>query len=140
MPAVITGRSAFGTRLYRYSGSTWDAIPGLKSISGPRQSSADINITNHDSPNGWNEYVGGLREGGTVTLSGNFISENAIQKLVMTDFENATVLQWKMVSAGTTGTTWTFEAKVQEYGPDSPFDNAASWSFTLKLAGQVTRA
>lgn len=130
---------ALGTKLKRWNGSEWQDIPGLKKIGGPNQSSTDIDITNHDSDGGFREYTGGLRESGTMSLSGHHYIGNAIQEAVKSDYDNGTISLWRKYYVGTSGKYDSFSAKVSDHSVSDDDDAVAMFSFTLKITGVVTR-
>jgi hypothetical protein len=53
---------------------TWGANPVAEvlTISGPNISAEEIEVTNFDSPNGFKEYISGLKDGGTVDFELNW--------------------------------------------------------------------
>lgn len=78
--------SGVGTTFKRWSGSAWVAIAEVKDIKGPGIKRETIEVTNLDSIGGWKEFIPGFREGGTVSLTMNFV--RAGFDLMMTDFNS----------------------------------------------------
>jgi hypothetical protein len=61
---ATSAKSAFGTTLKK--GAT--AIAELISIGGPTISADTIEATSHDSPDGYREFLQGLRDAGEITI------------------------------------------------------------------------
>ena len=70
---MSTAKAGVGTLFRRWSGSAWDNIAEINSISGPNMSRDTIDVTSLDSTGGYREFIGGFRDGGTVQLAMNFI-------------------------------------------------------------------
>jgi len=67
-----------------------------------------IEITNFDSPDGWREFMGGLKDGGTVGLELNMLPGNASQQAVRSNVGGTgtgTELTYSFVFTGA-GETW----------------------------------
>lgn len=80
---MTAGVSAFGTLLQRGDGATptegFTTVAELQSIEVPAVQTDTIDMTHHTSPGAYREYLLGLRDGGEVTLEGNYIPRNATQ-------------------------------------------------------------
>jgi predicted secreted protein len=110
-------------------------IAELTSISGPSVSADSIDVTNFSSPNSYREFIRGFKDGGEVSLEGNFIAGDTDGQIgLMTDFEAGTVQSF--VITLTNGTTWTFSAVVIKFETTEPFDSKVGFSCTLKVSGK----
>lgn len=69
-------RKAFGTKLKRGN----EYVARLLNISPPEFSRADIDVTNHDSPGGFKEFIPGLKEAGEVPIEGHLFPTDDTQK------------------------------------------------------------
>lgn len=134
------GRLAIGTKLYRStnSGSTWDPVPEIKSVSGPNTAGASVQITNHDSTDGVHEYAAGIREPGSMSVSGNYIPHNAIHQAIITDQNDGTVRRWKKVRPGSPARSSAFDGFVEAKNETSDYGSPEEWSFTIKITGAIT--
>jgi len=110
------------------------AIAELMSISGPSISMEPIDVTNHDSVDSFREYIAGLRDGGEISIEGNFLDGNAGQAALIAD-----------VTAGTSGSysvnfpdgaKWEFTAFVTAFENQASFDDKIGFSATLKINGK----
>ena len=76
---------ALGTKLCKVAGGQEKPISNVNNISGPSMSSEPIEITDHDSEDGFKRFVGGLKDGGEVSIEGRFTNSES-QIALMTDY------------------------------------------------------
>jgi len=128
----VAGENAFGTQLQRFGGSTFEAIASLTSISGPGLSRETIDVTAHDSPDAWMEFLGGLKDGGEVSCDIN--RRPAVHDVLMADFEDDDPRTYRI--EWPSGAAWTLDAILTGYECDSPYDDKLSASLTWKVTGK----
>lgn len=128
------GIAAFGTVLVWHSANPIE----ITSISGPSESMDTIDLTNHDSPSGFREFVAGIHDGGEITIEGNFISGDTPGQIVMhTDFQATTVQAWEIRFPGyASGPVITGNGYLTAFSWDFPFDGKISFSATIKVTGK----
>jgi len=131
--------AAYGTLLKhsKDGGTTYTTIAEVVSISGPGLSAEAIDVTSHDSPEGWREYVGGLKDGGEVTFDINFIPGNTTHAELAGRI-GAYVDTFQLVFPD--NTAWTFDALITGFEPQENVDGKLSASVTLKITGKPTLA
>ena len=95
-----------------------------------------IDVSSMDSPGQFREYVAGMKDGGEISIEGNFTTATAANVLV------------NLLSAGTKTTgativyptspvaTLTFDCFVTAYEVTAPFDGKIGFSGTLKVTGK----
>ncbi len=127
-------KSAYGTTLKK--GAV--AIAELTNIGGPRLSADTIDVTSHDSADGYREFVSGLKDGGEVTIEGNFIPGNAGQAALVDDLDDGSKDEYTITLPAVMATTWTFNAVVTAFECSAPYDDKASFTATLKISGKST--
>lgn len=130
----MAGIAAFGTQLQK--GST--PIAEVTNITGPGLSVDTIDVTSHDSADGYEELVAGIIRSGEVTLDLNFMPANATHKALVTDLASRQANTYSLVFPDTAQTTWSFSALVTGFSPGAPYDGKLSASVTLKLTGKPT--
>jgi len=127
--------SGFGTTL-KWNGNT---IAELISISGPNQSMDPIDVTNHDSSNAFREFLAGIRDGGEISIEGNWIPHSDSDQVVMnTDFQAGTSREVIITLPTSMATTWTATCLITAIEPSYPFDDKIGFSATLKISGKPT--
>jgi predicted secreted protein len=128
--------NAIGTKLYRWnSSSQWEALAEVNSISGPGMSRETIEVTSLDSEDGYREYIGGLREGGTIQLSMNFTRAN--YNLMKADFESDELQNYKIVIPDTDETTLEFEGFVMELPANFEPGDKITMDVQIQISGKV---
>ena len=125
-----------GTKFRRWSGSNWVDIAEINSIDGPSKSRDTIDVTSLDSTGGYREFIGGFRDGGTVTLPMNFT--RATYDAMNTDFESNVLQNYEILLPDLEGTSFEFEGLVSELGMAVPTDDKVTADVTIKVSGQVT--
>ena len=131
-----SGVSGFGTLL------NWDTadLVELTSITGPTETMDPIDISNHDSPDTYREFVAGLRNGGDITLEGNFIKGDATGQIAMhTDFQAGSVKAWIIKMPGwASAPQIAGNGYITAFSMSYPFDGKISLSVTIKVTGKPT--
>jgi len=128
--------TAFATVLW------WDgaAILELTSISGPSESMDPIDVTSHDSDDGFKEFIAGLHDGGEISFEGMCIVGDSTGQVAMhDDFQATTIKAWEIRFP-----TYASAPKIAGNG----FITAFSWAFphdgpitisgTIKITGKPT--
>lgn len=125
-----------GTKFRRWGSGNWADIAEINSIDGPSKSRDTIDVTSLDSTGGYREFIGGFRDGGTVTLPMNFT--RATYDLMNTDFESNVLQNYEILLPDVEGTSFEFEGLVTELGLAVPTDDKVTADVTIKVSGQVT--
>lgn len=129
------GISGFGTTLKKGAAE----IAELTSITGPSMEADTIDVSNHGSADGFRQYVAGMRDGGEVSIEGNFTNE-AGQAALVTDFAAGSSNQYVITFPTTPEVTWTFNAIVSAFESSAPYDDKLSFTATLKVTGKPVLA
>jgi predicted secreted protein len=140
--------SGFGTILAREGNTpgTFVALANVSGISGPGLSRETIDVTAHDSPNAYRQFIGGLKDGGEISFDINY--DPLSHDVLVADLEltvSGGAKNWKITwpkSTGQTvaGNTWTFAAVMTAFEASAPIDDKLSASITLKISGKPTLA
>jgi|SRR6056297_1747696 len=131
----MAGAFAQGTVL-----TVGSAVAELTNISGPSISADTIDVTTHDSADGFREYVGGLRDGGEISIEGNLVDATESNILIAL-LEAGTVTEDATIDLPTsTAMTFTFDCIVTAYETTAPHDGKLGFSATLKVTGKPVLA
>lgn len=132
---MTSGVSAYGTFLIW----NYHKVLEVTSLSGPSQSRDTIDLTSHDSPDDFKEYVAGIIDGGEITVEGNFIKGDALGQINFhTDMQAGTKRSCFIVMPMAVGGAWSFEAIASGFESTYPFDEKIGVSGTLKITGKPT--
>jgi predicted secreted protein len=135
----MPGINGFGTQLTRGDGSTpevFTAIANVTTIKGPDMKRDTIDVTAHNSVDAWQEFVGGLKNAGEVSLDVNY--DPASHDDLVADFEDTDPRNYKMVFPTSPPVTWAFGAVLTEFNTEAPYDDKLSASITLQVSGKPT--
>lgn len=130
MTAGISGK---GTQFH------WKTVDVLEltSISGPSEKADTIDVTSHDSASDYREFVAGLRDGGDISIEGNFIIGDSTGQIVMhTDFQAGTTGAWS-IDFPTAGDI-AGNGIITSWEISMPDDGKVSLSATIKVTGKPT--
>lgn len=125
-----------GTVFQRWSGSAWDSIAEIKTISGPTMSRETIDVTSLDSGGGYREFIASFRDPGTVTLTMNFT--RTTYDLMKLDFDAEVSQNYEIVLPDSEKTSLEFVGLVTELPIEISTDDAVTSTVTIKVTGEVT--
>lgn len=128
----MAGEDGFGTQLQRFGGSSFAAIGRITSISGPGIKRSTIDVTAHDSEDGWMEFLGSLKDGGEVSADVNYTP--SVHNVLVDDFEDTEARSYRIEFRS--GSAWTFDAILTGLEPDAPYDDKLSATLTWKVTGK----
>ena len=107
----------------------------INSITGPSKSRETIEVTRLEDVDGYRQYIGGLREPGTVSLNMNFTRAN--YDLLNTDYESDDVQAYSIELPDTDGTTFHFNGLLTELPLDIPIGDKITADITIQISGKV---
>lgn len=135
----MAGIDAFGTQFKRGDGAgpeVFTALANVSNISGPSLTRNTIDVTAHDSPDAWMEFVGGLKDGGEVTVDVNY--DPSAHDALVADLSDEDPRNYQIVFPDPDTTTWAFPGILTGFQPSAPIDDKLSASLTYKVAGKPT--
>jgi predicted secreted protein len=134
----MAGLDAFGTQLERGDGAApevFTAIANVTNITPPGIERETYDVTAHDSPDGWREFVGGLKDGGEVEIELNYDPRE--HDTLVADFEDDQPRSYRIVFPGTLG-QWGIKAIMSGFESEAPHDDKLSATVTFKVSGKPT--
>ncbi|MGQ5580926.1 phage tail tube protein [Streptomyces sp. ECR3.8] len=135
----MAGMDGFGVQLKRGDGAepeVFTKIADVTSLNPPNISRETLDVTSHDSVNGWMEFLGSLKDPGEVSADVNYQPDK--HDLLVSDFEDATPRNYQIVFPDADATTWEFPAILTAFEPETPYDDKATASLTWKVSGKPT--
>lgn len=135
----MAGYNAFGTFFQRGDGAepeVFATIGEATNLAGPGMTRETIDVTSHDSPDGFMEYVGGLKDGGEFTFDVNY--DPAIHNILQNDFDDPLPRNYKLVLPDPPGGSWGFSAFITGMELEFPHDDKMTASMTFKVSGRPT--
>jgi predicted secreted protein len=118
-------------------------VAEVLSVGGPSLSRDTPEATHTDSTAGYKEFIAGMKDGGEVTVTMNFLPADATQKLsggLLGDFATDTLINYKITFPSSPTVAWTFAGLMTGFEPDVPIDDRMTASVSFKVSGQPTLA
>lgn len=138
----MAGIDAFGTQFKRDStgGGSFVTIANVSDLSGPSLTREAIDVTAHDSPNQYREFVKGLKDGGEVSLTLNYDPGASTHSDLLADFEEDALRDYQIVAlpGEADEATWEFSALLTALGDAYPIDDRMEREITVKISGKPT--
>jgi predicted secreted protein len=141
--AYVSGKDAFGTQFKRDTtgAGVFAAIASISDISGPERTREEIEVTAHDSPDQYKEYVKGLKDGGEVSLTLNYDPGQPTHRELDGDFEEKELRAYQVVvlPGDADELTIQFNAMITSLSEAYPVDDKMEMEVTVKISGKPTR-
>lgn len=135
----MAGLDGFGVQLQRGDGEAvevFTAIADITNLSGPGLSRETLDVTSHGSPDGWMEFLGGLKDPGEVSADINY--QPTLHDVLVADFDDTAPRNYKIVFPDAAATTWAFPAIITGFEPEAPYDDKLAAALTFKVSGKPT--
>lgn len=133
---------AFGTILKLGDGATpvesFANVPEVVEYEFPTPTREEIDVTHHESPGEYREFIGSFKDAGSLTFTVNWNPNNAIHKQLIDLFEAGTTVNWQVAFPVSPTKTAAFSAYVSSYQPMPPIDGALRAQFILRVSGQIS--
>jgi hypothetical protein len=138
----------FGVKLSRGDGASpevFTEVAEIIDLTTPSMTKDQVEATHTNSPDGFREYIPGLKDGGEFTASMNYVPGNATQGNasggLLNDFINDTASRnWRITFPGSPAMTWTFKGTPISYMINTPLDDRATIDVSFKVGGAPTIA
>ncbi len=132
----MAGINAFGTTWgIEFVAATFTDVAEVTSIDVLDIDVETIDVSSHDSANGWREFVAGLKDAGELSMEVNY--DPALHGTIFAELGEA-AKGHRITLPGTGGATVEFQALVTGFSAQAPFDDKLAASITLKVTGAVT--
>lgn len=130
----------YGSKYAIYDDDTAEFVElgEVVSIEGGSDDTDLVDVTHMQSPDRRREYIGGLIDGGEITVELNFVANDFTHKLLREQQIAGTPSEHKVTFPR--GETLTVEAIVTSVSWNDPIDDKMSLSFTAKKSGAETWA
>ena len=141
-------RTGFGALIQKGTGSgspeDYVTILGIKSISGPSISRETHDTTVMTSPGGWREFIGGLKDGGEVSFTANWLPRDTTQSDLQDEFDKDSCesrSNWRIVVPACPGEPEVyleFAGVLTGQNIEIPMDDLMGFEGTIKVSGRPT--
>jgi predicted secreted protein len=142
------GLIGYGITVARGDGASpevFTKIAELIDLSPPSLAKDSVEMTHTDSPDGFREFIPGLKDGGEFTATVNLVPGAATQHNAsggaLNDYINETTARnWRITFPGSPAATWTFKAFITSFEAATPMDDKMTFAITFKVTGAPTIA
>ncbi|QPM89382.1 phage tail tube protein [Pseudooceanicola algae] len=110
-------------------GEVVDVVP-------PKLSREAIDVTHSESPDGWQEFIGGLRQAEEFSVQIHYNASSAHMASVHADFAKTVPGNYKVIFPD--GSDWTFAALVIGVSPATPTGDKMVCEITFRPSGKAT--
>jgi len=127
----------WGTAFARGDGASpevFTALGGVTNVSGPSLSKDVVEVSDFDSTERWREFIGGMKDGGEVSIELEMDADGSDVTNFLTDINANAATNYKITFPDTTA--WTFSAYMTGLEVDAPFEDKITASATYKLTGK----
>lgn len=134
----------YGITLHRGDGASPEQfvkIAQVMELTPPAMTKDSVEVTHTDSPDGFREFIPGLKDGGEFSATVNFLPAEATHGDtaggMMHDFLNETQARnYQIRYPGSPEVRWTFAAFISNYETAAPMDDRITITVTFKVAGK----
>lgn len=116
------------------SGGNFGTVGEVLDITPPAISRDAVESTHMGSPEGWREFIGGLKDGGEAQIEINFAPGSATATAFLNDINADAPGYYKIVFPD--ATEWGFSALATGLEPGIPIDDRMTATFTVKISGK----
>lgn len=137
----MAGIDGYGTLLKRGDGAepeVFTAIANATNITAPGLARNTIDVSAHDSPNKYMEFVGGMIDPGEVSIDVNY--DPTSHDMLVADLEDEDPRNYQLVFPDPAATTWSFAAVLTGFEATAPYDDKLTATLTYKVSGKPTIA
>lgn len=134
----MAGKDARGTAFQvedTVTPGTFTSVANVTNITPPGIERETLDVTAHDSEEGWQEFLGGLKNGGEVTIELNY--DPTKHDVLVGHMDGSDPLNYKVLFPGTLG-EWSFGAVMTGFAPEAPYDDKLSAEVTFQVSGKPT--
>ena len=130
--------AGFAVSTVATAAGTFVALGEILTITPPTYSANTIDVTNQNTTEYFKEYVVGVRDGGSLSFTANYISSSSGHTdKIPNAFYNGSKLAWKITLAGASSfNVWYGYGYITSYNVSSPPDGAVTFACTMKVTGK----
>ncbi len=135
----MSGVDGYGCQLQRSDmavAPVFTSIAGVANVGGPDLQRETYDATHHASPEAYREFVGGLRDGGEVSLEIRYDPRE--HDVLAADLDDDVARDYRLIWPAITGAQWDFKGWLTGFSPEGPHDDLLTAEITIKVTGKPT--
>jgi len=136
---------AYGSTLQIGDGATpevFTSIAEITELTPPSMERDDIDVSSNSSSDGYREFIPGMRDGGEVEMTANWLPTNATQDAVtgvLSTFNDNLLHNYKIVLPNSLATI-AFSGFVTAFEMELPLEEQGKLTCTIKVSGKPSIA
>lgn len=136
---TTSARIGYGTLFQTGDGNSpeaWTTLGEVSNITPPNMQRDSIDASHGQSPDGWREFIAGLKDGGELSLEMNFVPGGAGAAALMAELNlsaAAAVKNRRILFPD--GSYFEAQAFLTGFEPDAPIDDKMAATATFKISG-----
>jgi TP901-1 family phage major tail protein len=113
-------------------------VAEITKVTAPAYTANMIDVTNQNTTHYFKEYVVGIRDAGSVSISANYISSSSIHSSIIPDaIVNGSKLHWCVSLGGTSSKyLWYGLGYITSYSITNPLDEVVTFDMNMKITGK----
>ena len=122
------------------AGAVFTDIAEVTKLTPLKMKRDSITLTSHQSPDGYEEKIPGMRDAGAVAVESNWLPTNATHNSttgVLSTFNDNLNHHWRVVLPGSILTIGLY-GHVSDFGGDLPLKEQGQLNFNIELSGKPT--
>lgn len=134
----MAGLDAFGTAFQiedTVTPGTFISVAHVTNVTAPAIERETLDVTAHDSANGYMEFLGGLKNGGEVSIELNY--DPTAHDSLVAHMDTSDPLNYKIKWPGALG-EWAFTAVMTGFAPEAPYDDKLTAEVSFQVSGKPT--
>jgi predicted secreted protein len=123
----------------------WTTVAEVKNITPPAYARDTQEATHTESPDGYREFVSGLRDAGEISVELNFVPDSDTTDMVFASFDSDELQQVRILfrdgsQSGPSPTCSKFTASgfITGFTTEGPLDDVMSGTVNFKISGKPT--
>jgi predicted secreted protein len=136
MANKIIGKDVIFRRENTPAGGVYTDLAQVISIKWAGHKRDAIDVSNVDSTANYREFIGGMRDGGEVSVGVIYDEANATHAQITTDLESDVITNYRIALPAPISKVWTLPGLVTSIGREIPFEGKVTLEFTIKISGQ----
>lgn len=123
----------------------WTTVAEVTSITPPQFAKDAIDATHTESPEGFREFIGGLKDAGQVSVELNLVPKGPTMALLLGAFDLDAAFQARILfpdgdpqASPITCSIWAFLAIITGFTPEAPVEGKMTATATFKISGKPT--
>lgn len=114
--------------------AAYATVAGVTNVGGPEIEREAYDTTAHDNPDTWRTFIGGLVDGGEVSLEVRY--DPRVHDALLADFEDPEPRDYRLIWPDITGAQWDFKAVMTGFAPEGPVDDLLTAELTFQVSGK----